>query len=218
MNDNFKRANRGVSTVVGVVLLVGITVLLVAATLIIMINITSQTPAQTEVDVQQSSFSFEFENNRMWDPASGTLGEGKLSTFNGETLDTCAYSDCKAFYSDILTIRYSGGQSLDSDNMDIQMTGSGTGFKCIDDSNELDTVCDGSGNTHTSSATFGDVCGCSEITAGETVRIVTILDDVYGTPSRPISAEMDIATVRIIWESNSGERSTVVAEWVGPDA
>jgi len=216
MLECFKLDNRGVSKVVGVVLLVGITVLLVAAVLVITTNMANQTPTKAEVEVQQSAFSFEYTDDTMWDPASDTPGEGKLSTFNGETLDTCDYSNCEAFYSDILTMTYSGGQSIDSDNIDIQMTGSGTGFKCTDDSNELDPACDDAGGTHASSATFADVCDCSELGAGDSVRIITILDDVY--TARPVSAEMDIATVQLVWESDSGESSTVLAEWEGPDA
>jgi hypothetical protein len=46
--------------------------------------------------------------------------------------------------------------------------------------------------------------------------IPTIVDDVYGSGGRSVSAEMDSATVQVVWVSDTGETSLVVAEWKGP--
>jgi FlaG/FlaF family flagellin (archaellin) len=198
MSEALRRDRRGVSKVVGVVLLVGITVLLVAGTATVTTGIAGETPTQEQVDVQQSAFSFEYTNNVTWDPASDTDGEGALG-YDGYLIDE-------------LTISYQGGSVLSAENIFIEMTGDGTGFKCINNSNELSC-----GATHDSRESMAYVSGSSRLIAGDSVQIITILDDIYENDGRPVSAEMDSVTVRLVWESGSGE-STTLAEWEGPEA
>lgn len=190
----FTDDGRGVSKVVGVVLLVAIVVLLAAMVGVVTTGIGGETPTQAEIDAGQASFSFDYADNETWDPASHTAGEWQLSN--------------PAFIADVLTITYEGSPPLDSDNLYVQMTGKGTGFKCITEANEL-----GCGATHDSRETLAHVGADTEITAGDSVRITTIVDDVYGSGGRPVSAEMNEASVEIIWISDSGETSLVVAEW-----
>jgi len=196
--ESLCRHDRGVSKVVGVVLLIGITVVLVSGVAVVTTGVAGETPTQGQVDVQQSVFSFEYADNRTWDPASDTPGEGSLG-YDGYLVDE-------------LAITYEGGPAIDAENVFIEMTGDGTGFKCIDDANQL-----GCGATHDSRESVSSITGNSQLTVGNSVQIITILDDVYANP-RPVSAEMDGVSVSIVWESDSGEESMVLAEWVGPEA
>jgi len=209
--ESLWRREDGVSKVVGVVLLVAITVLLAAVIGLMTTGMNEETPTQAELSAIQSSFSFSFEDNGTSFNATNTeSGEDQVAPYNDR------------YTTDNLTIAYDGGSALSTDDVLIQMSGPGTGFKYINGTGALK-----GGATHQPERRLAGMELPAELSAGDSITITTIVDDVYGmdtsvTPPQPVwpglTAEMDEATVRIIYEHPSNGRSYILAEWTGPSA
>jgi len=191
------RDERGVSKVVGGVLLLGITMLLVAAVATITTGVAGEAPTQEQVDVQQSVFSFEFETNTTYDP----------SNMDGAPSEDGIEPPHDAYIADLLTVTYESGSILDSENLVLQIEGSSS--KYVKPNGDL------GGASYQSTWTFAEIGAPTQLEPGASVTTVTIMHDIYNMGF--ISSEMDSATVRIVYEFDSGE-STTLAEWEGPDA
>lgn len=202
------RRDDGVSKVVGVVLMVAITVLLAAVIGLMAGGMDEEAPTEAELSAIQASFSFSFEDNGTSFNATNTeSGEDQVPPYNDR------------YTTDNLTIAYDGGTALSTENIRVRMSGPGTGFKYINDTGALK-----GGAAHQSERRLADMELPSDLSAGDSVTITTIIDDVYGVdgsgdPVWPgLTAEMNEATVRIIYEHPSNGQSYILAEWAGPAA
>jgi len=67
-----------------------------------------------------------------------------------------------------------------------------------------------------SSKTFVQMGAPTQVTAGTSV---TVSNMVSATPSPPGGeAQLDSATIRVVWTSESGDNSATLRKWSGPDA
>lgn len=204
----FRRREDGVSKVVGVVMVVAITVVLAAVVGLVVSGMNEQAPTKAETTAIQASFSYAFENNGTSFNATNTeSGEDQIAPYNDR------------YTTDNLTITYEGGSTLATENLVVQMSGSGTGFKYINSTGTLK-----GGAAHQSERTMADMELSGELTAGDNVTITTILDDVYGVdaagdPVWPdLTAEMNEATVRIVYQAPSSGDTYVLSTWSGSEA
>jgi len=200
--ETLLRREDGVSKVVGVVLMVAITVLLAAVIGLMMSGMSEEAPTQAEVSAIQASFSFEFGDNTTYDPdpTAQEPGAGQLAPSDSYTADN-------------LTITFEGGSRLASENLVVQMTGSESGFKYIKPNGDL-----GGGASHQSERTFDGMQAPSELTAGDSITITTIVDDVVGSYWSDLTTEMESTSVRIVYQAPASGDSYILAEWSGPQA
>jgi len=189
-----------VSPIVGVILMTAITVLLVAIAFATLTGIANETPSQTEVDVQQSAFSFELQQNVSY--ATPNLdancpGDG-----------SCLLPPADDYLGDQLTVTYQGGKSLPAGNIRVRTTGAE--IKYINQSEYLEDR--GSGEYH-SNYTLEDMSQTGTLTAGDSFTIITNYGDYAKNPDpyNPGSMLRDADSVRIIWESDG--TSQIIAKW-----
>lgn len=193
---------RGVSKVVGVVLLLGITMLLVAGVATVTTGVAGETPTQQQVDVQQSAFSFELDRNETYSPSwvgGGCPGDG-----------SCLAGPNDAYVGDQLTVTLQSGSNIPSE--DLRIRAEGAEIKFIDDSGDLRDH--GAGEYH-SNYTFAHMLGTDTVSTGDSVTLVTNYGDYAfnSDPYTPHSLLRD-ASVQIIYEGD--DTSYVLAEWEGP--
>jgi len=202
MADWFPARDDAVSPVVGVVLLVGITVLLVALVFVVVNGTAGETPSQTQVDIQQSSFSFEFTRNVSYKPKNaGACGSD----------GSCRLDPYKGYKGDMLNVTYESGSDLPAENIRIRVNGGGV--KYINESWYLQ---DKGGGQYHSSYTLAEATGTETLRATDEFTLVTIYSDyIYNPdPYHPGSRLRNVDSVQIIWEGN-GE-SQIISEWSGP--
>lgn len=196
------REDDAVSPVVGVTLLITVTVLLVAVLSTLAGGIANDSPSQTEVDVQQSAFSFEFQKNESYSPpylGTGCPGDG-----------SCLAGDTDEYIGDRLVVTYEGGSDLPAENIRLRVQGAG--IKYVDDAGNLQDY----GNGYESTYTLDDLTGATTVSAGDDFIIVTNYGDWAklspSSPHHPGSLLRD-ASVQMIWEDDGS--SQVIDEWDG---
>jgi len=189
-----------VSPVVGVILMIAITVLLVGIAFATLSGIADETPSQTEIDVQQSAFLFELNQNVSYATPnldSSCPGDG-----------SCLLPPNDDYLGDQVTVTYQGGKSLPAG--DIRVRTFGAQMKYINQSNYLEDR--GSGEYH-SNYTLEDMSKTGTLTAGDSFTIVTNYGDYAKNPDpyNPGSMLRDVEYVRIIWEGGGSDQ--IIAEW-----
>jgi len=195
------REDDAVSPIVGVTLLVGITVLLVALAFVMLNGVAGETPSQTEVDIQQSAFSFDFQQNESYSPPyldPNACDEG-----------SCNAGDKNEYIGDRLVVTYESGSDLPAE--DIRIRVNGAGIKYVDDAGNLQDY----GNGYQSTYTLDDLTGATTVSATDVFIIVTNYGDyVVLSPSdkhHPGELLRNVDSVQIIWKG--GNASQVIAEW-----
>ena len=135
--------------------------------------------------------------------ASFVLG---LSNQVGSTYPTAnftfAFTNQDSNPYDYVEITHDRGNTITSDRLTVT---SDTAIDLATSASNIDR-----GDTSTSEA-FTDTDGLGSdvnVTSGTTVVVGPGAD----------SSELNNATIRVIWESQTGNRSSTLAEWTGPDA
>lgn len=201
------RDDSAVSPVVGVTLLIVITVLLVAVILAMLNGAAGETPSQTEVDVQQSAFSFEFQQNKSYSPPNLDGDCKSDGSFDG----SCNAGDNDEYIADRLVVTYDGGNDLPAENIRIRVNGdNGAGMKYVSESGYLKDY----GNGYESTYTLDELTGATTVSAGDDFIIVTNYGDTILSPSSPQHpGELlrNVDSVQMIWEGD--ESTQIISEW-----
>jgi len=198
--EKFITDKSGVSKVVGVILMIGITVVLVAVVGTMTSSMADNSPSQNAVEVQQSAFSIRVERNETYSPP--------YLNNNCGSDGSCLAGPNDAYVADILTVTYEGGSPLPAEEIRVRVDGVET--KYIDDAGYLRDR--GSGNYH-SNYTLASVSEVDSMSAGDQFRIVTNYGD-YAAPNPPNPGGLlRDGSVDIIYESD--DESVIVAEWDG---
>jgi len=172
------RDDTAVSPVVGVTLLIVITVVLVAVILAMLNGAAGETPSQTEVDVQQSAFSFELSKNESY-----STPHLDTTCYSGGYLDgSCNAGANDEYIADRLTVTYEGGKDIPAE--DVRIRAAGAEVKILNESGYLEDY--GNGEYH-SNYTLSKVTDESTVSAGDEFVLVTNYGDwaVNSPPHTP---------------------------------
>jgi len=171
--EDYIRSDRAVSPVIAVILMVAITVILAAVIATFVLSLGSS----VSETAPRANFDFKFK-----DDASGPIPYTPYDQIN---------------------ITHTGGDTISSDALVVQMTGAK--FKYLKNPTSL------AGKPYKSSRTFADMGTSSDVSAGTTVRL-------YSRPADADGSQLDSTTVRVLYKPPNSDQSAVLAQWEGPEA
>jgi flagellin-like protein len=106
--------------------------------------------------------------------------------------------------TDSLTVTHDGGDSIPSGQLNASISG-------VTDSQTNGGTAANFGTDAATGANGGDLFDSGDVTAGTS-------DTLDGADFQTTQAKFDEATVRVVWQSESGENSATLGEWSGPQA
>jgi len=181
--------DRAVSPVIGVILMVAITVILAAVIGTFVLGLGDQVQQTSP----QASFGFDYTpGDRDVDVDSGSSGDENVP-------------------DDSLTITHETGDSLSGSQVSLSINGH-TAHADDDGSTESVVLED-------SSTRSGDAQWPTDVSAGNSV---TIDRGDFATAAdggdAALNLDLSAATVRVTWSSDTGDSSSTLAKWSGPEA
>jgi flagellin-like protein len=129
------------------------------------------------------------------------------------------FTDNDAGTSDELDVTHDGGDSISANELAFAVSGA-----TADDDNGDSYAVDVNGlnNQWSEIGSSGDVAAGSSVTLDSDSFNETGTDNVlpgnYGANTGPEEVDLEGATVRIVWSSETGENSATLGTWNGPDA
>jgi flagellin-like protein len=185
--DNFSNTRRAVSPVIATILMVAVTVVIAASIGVTVLG----TGSYLSDPAPQANFEFVFEKN------------GTDYVQPGEsTPPSWGYN------MDKLTVRHVSGENIPSDRVRIETDG--TDIKYINSSGYLGDLGDGK---YQPGYTFEQIETEDSFSAGDSFVVVTFPVD----EDQDNVAGLNEASARIVYESESSDRSLTLATWEGPD-
>jgi len=176
---DYIRSDRAVSPVIAVILMVAITVILAAVIATFVLSLGSS----VSETAPQANFDFTFDNDN---PDSGNNLYGP---------------------NDQLIIVHEGGDTIASESLVVQMTGSDFKYLVAPDSV--------ASSGYQSSRSFADMGTSSDVSAGTSVTLYIDHDDATNNGSLE---QFDGTTVKVIYQPPNSDQSAVLARWDGPEA
>lgn len=198
MGGTLRVDTEAISPVVGIVLLLGITVVLAAFVAFALTGFGDSTSEPPPT----ASYNFEFQQNVTYNATN--IHEGGPGTGLIPPND--------AFIADQLEISHASGGAVDPENIRVKIRGSAA--KYVNETGALKDF--GKGRYH-SNYTFAEMENSEAITSGGSVTLTTQYGDL-GPTFPELEAMLREATVLLIYENENGEQGYVLDKWEGPEA
>ena len=177
-----------VSPVIGVILMVAITVILAAVIGTFVLGLGDQVQSTSP----QASFAFDLTDN----PKDNTAGNGDELQITHDGGDSVAPAR--------LSISASGATAEDGDY---------STSASIQTNNDWETI---SGSSADVAAGSSITLTNGEFTAGGSALPTNVQGDADATANEDL--QLNGATLRVVWTSESGDNSATIGTWTGPDA